>query len=388
MAFGPVFVSTVVLGITAVSTWALGPDRPAILPEGDYEPRRPAAMLYDDPDAESRRLDALRRATFRLDASELSRFEPPASQDLHDPLTAPVPACRFVVEPPSGTSPKFDCVFPGGEVVKVKYGRSPEIHAEAAATRLMQRLGYPADTVTILPRLRCYGCPRLPFLAMRLQAAFNLPLIPPGGHDDGYTDFEWVGVERKFPARPIETTDTEGWAWWELSRSDAPRAEVDALRLAAVFLAHWDNKSENQRLVCVDDMQAPGDVVSAGSATGDECRRPVAMLQDLGATFGPGKVNLARWSGMPIWQNRAECLVSMRALPFDGATFPDAVISEEGRALLAERLASIADGEIERLFSEARFPQFQAGTADERDLKAWTAAFRHRADQIINTRCA
>ena len=402
MATSPLLLSTVVIGITALSSWALRADQPAILPHGDFEPRRPATWLYEGSDADERRLDALRRATFRLDSIEAAAIQTPAAYATQDPLTAPVPACRFLTEPPSGTSPKFECVFDGGEVVKVKYGRSPEIHAEVAATRLLQRLGYPADNVTILPRLRCYGCPRLPFLAMRLQAAFNLSLMPDGGYDDGYTDFEWVGVERKFPARPIETPDQEGWAWWELPRSEAPRAEVDAMRLIAVFLAHWDNKSENQRLVCLDDTPAAYDVRPAaetdpdaespasatGGEPGGECQRPLAMIQDLGASFGPGKVNLARWRDMPIWHDRATCKVSMRALPFNGATFPDAVISEEGRALLAERLTALDDGAIERLFAEARFPQFQAGTADERDLKAWTGAFRHRADQIVNARCA
>src|SRR5206468_4506725 len=43
-----------------------------------------------------------------------------------------------------------------------------------------------------------------------------------------------------------------GWAWWELKDSEAPRADLDALRLLAVFLAHWDNKAGNQRLVCLD----------------------------------------------------------------------------------------------------------------------------------------
>lgn len=388
MALGPLLLSTVVLGITALSSWAIRADCPAILPDGDFEPRRPETRVYEGPDAAARRLDALARAAFRLDAIDVAAVETTASGASRDPLTDPIPSCRFVAEPPSGTSPKFDCVFDGGEVVKVKYGRSPEIHAEAAATRLMQRLGYPADTVTIVPRLRCYGCPRLPFLTMRLQAAFNLPLMPPGGHDDGYTDFEWVGVERKFAAPAIETADQKGWAWWELSRSEAPRAELDALRLAAVFLAHWDNKSENQRLVCLDTAPVAGETASRAHAVDGECQRPLAMLQDLGASFGPGKVNLARWRDMPIWQDRAACVVSMRALPFDGATFPDAVISEEGRALLAERLASITDDEIERLFAEARFPEFQVGTPEERDLKAWTDAFHRRAGQIVNARCA
>ena len=59
----------------------------------------------------------------------------------------------------------------GGEVVKVKYNRNPEIQAEVAATRLVSRLGFGADRVEIVPRLRCYGCPRFPFLTMRLLAA-------------------------------------------------------------------------------------------------------------------------------------------------------------------------------------------------------------------------
>jgi hypothetical protein len=48
---------------------------------------------------------------------------------------------------------------------------------------------------------------------------------------------------------------------------------------------------------------------------------------------------------------------------------------------------SISEAQIERLFSDARFPQFQAGTSDERDLTAWTAAFRDRVRQIADARC-
>ena len=35
------------------------------------------------------------------------------------------------------------------------------------------------------------------------------------------------------------------------------RADLDALRLLARVLAHWDNKSENQRLVCLDGPPRP-----------------------------------------------------------------------------------------------------------------------------------
>ena len=74
----------------------------------------------------------------------------------------------------------------------------------------------------------------------------------------GYTDFTWVALERKFPAPAIETATRSGWAWWEPRTRTRRAGEVDALRLLAVFLAHWDNKAENQRLVCLDDRVAAG----------------------------------------------------------------------------------------------------------------------------------
>jgi hypothetical protein len=80
-------------------------------------------------------------------------------------------------------------------------------------------------------------------------------------------------------------------------------------------------------------------------------------------------------------------MLSMRALPYQGATFEDVRVSEAGRALAASRLSTISDEQIERIFYEARFPQFQAGTDAERDLKAWTNAFKSRVNQIANVRC-
>ena len=162
--------------------------------------------------------------------------------------------------------------------------------------------------------------------------------------------------------------------WFELERSQAPRADLDALRLLAMFIAHWDNKSENQRLVCLDDLPAAPD---------QPCDRPLAMIQDLGSTFGPTKVNLARWRDMPIWRNRQHCQISMSDDPYEGATFTPAEISEEARQQLARPLASIGEEDVRRLFADARFPEFLSGTDDERDLEAWVHAFRHRVDQIV-----
>ena len=71
--------------------------------------------------------------------------------------------CRFLLTDASGTSPKFDCELPNGERVKIKYGENPEIQGEIAATRLLIALGFGADRVSLVPSVRCYGCPLSPF---------------------------------------------------------------------------------------------------------------------------------------------------------------------------------------------------------------------------------
>ena len=167
-----------------------------------------------------------------------------------------------------------------------------------------------ADEVAFVPRLRCHGCPAAPFvIAKVVEATHTAPLYEKALDYEDSHDFEWVVLERKFDARPIETEQLDGWSFHELDRIDqskggAPRAHVDALRLLAVFLAHWDNKAPNQRLVCL----------SRDWREGTPCRAPFAMIQDLGATFGPRKVDLEAWERADIFDDRARCRISMRRL--------------------------------------------------------------------------
>jgi hypothetical protein len=70
--------------------------------------------------------------------------------------------CHFQLSDLGGTTPKFRCALDDGSEVRVKYGFGSEIPAEAAATRLLAVLGFGADRVTLVERLRCYGCPREP----------------------------------------------------------------------------------------------------------------------------------------------------------------------------------------------------------------------------------
>jgi hypothetical protein len=343
------------------------------------EYREPAALHVESPRphaiwpmssgrASALRNDALLRAGVRVSADapaiDLDILEPPLE-------------CRFLADLPSGTSPKFDCVLPEGNVIKVKYGRNPEVAAEVAATRLVSALGYAADRMSITPRVRCYGCPRYPFLAMQLLHLTGLfGRFPTQGTENGYSDFEWAAIERRFEASAIELPERKGWAWWELSAVDpargATRTELDALRLLAVFLAHWDNKAENQRMVCLD---APG-------AIDRSCGRPLLMIQDLGATFGPPKANLARWQSTRIWADRNTCTVSMRALPYHGGTFPEVRITEGGRLDLLERLSALTPDQVRDLFRAARFPEHYSATDDDKDVEAWSDAFWQKVDQI------
>ena len=354
--------TAIIVVLAGVVSWVVAADSRGTIPAGEFSPHLTSSVTLSGSDAEQQRRAILRRAALKMSAPAL----PPSPSPL-PPADSVV--CRFLKDLPTGTSPKFDCVLDGGEVVKVKYSRNAEIHAEVAATRLLRALGYGADSVEIVPRLRCYGCPRYPFLTMRLLSIGAADgVFGARGYDGGYTDFEWVSIERKLPGAAVETAAHKGWSWWELDAIERPRADLDAFRLLAIFLAHWDNKAENQRLVCLDPA----------------CAEPLAMIQDVGATFGPLKVNLAQWHGLPVWRDRRTCAVSMKHLPFAGATFPDATISEAGRQQLARDLMAVADAELRAIFAAARFDDFQISTSDERDLDAWAAAFRHRRDQVLS----
>jgi hypothetical protein len=353
----------------AASSWLLATGHRAAAPLDPVAAKADARWPMAPEHARAIRNDALRRARTHIAVADVPRLD---LQTVGAPFS-----CRFVAEMPTGTSPKFDCTLRNGDVVKVKYGRNPEVAAEVAATRLLSALGYHADRMTIVPRVRCHGCPRHPFYAMHLLRLTGLhSRFPPHGDDEGYSEFEWVAVERKLEAMAVELPDSKGWAWWELDAVDpalgASRVDLDALRLVAVFLAHWDNKAENQRLVCLD----------TPTSADQPCQQPLLVLQDLGATFGPLKANLAGWRSAPLWTDRATCTVSMKSLPFGGGTFPDAAITEAARLRVAGQLSAISGSEVRGLFRAARFPEYYSTTNDEKDVAAWAAAFRMRVEEI------
>ena len=288
--------------------------------------------------------------------------------------------CRFVVREAGGTTPKFYCQLPDGRDLKIKYGRNnPELGAEVAATRLLEALGFGADRVLVVERVRCAGCPTFPFQALGCYERVGLQAacFPGGIDEDRIVEFDVAVVEQKLEGRVIESFEDQGWAWYELDRIDparggSTRAEVDAFRLMAIFLAHWDNKSTNQRLICPTGFDNPDGT----------CLQPLAIMQDVGATFGPLKIDLHHWRTGRIWKDGATCTVSMEHLPWQGATFPERQISEGGRQLLLGLLDQVRDDQLRALFEGSRVPSFDQVSGDARRVESWVEAFRDRVEQI------
>jgi hypothetical protein len=321
-----------------------------------------------------RREEALQRARFwkRTDPASANLGANPPDQS--GALARDTVVCRYLAREESGTTQKFRCSLEDGEVVKVKYGHTREVPAEVAATRLVSALGFGADRMYLVPRVRCYGCPRHPFQVMKVAAwAGWQRSLADSLSEDRYTDFRWAAVERHMEGVEISVGESDGWSWHELmdeAWSPEQRTELDALRLVAKFVAHWDNKAENQRLVCVGQKDAER-----------SCSASLAFIQDLGSTFGPEKADLEGWESTSIWADRSTCLVSMRELPYSGATFVDVRISEPGRQLAASQLQALGHEQIEALFRGARFAEFHRFGRSSR-TEEWVRVFKAKVQEI------
>ena len=344
--------------------------------------RRPPTVDFESEEWHARDRLIERAKVFVTPLPEIAKLDlsrPPNDPHPIDP--SQVVECRYVPKSPNATTPKFGCELPNGEVIKVKYGTTPERPGEVAATRLLAALGFGSDHVTMVPKLRCMGCPWRPFQVRRLAEMFFAgPLLDRVIDHDSPRDFEWVAVERKMAGRAIEVGPHEGWDWIELPRVDpakggATRAELDALRLTAIFLGHWDNKATNQRLICEE---GPGDTDPRAP-----CNRPFLLLQDVGATFGPTKVNHDRWAAMRIWADVPQCFVSLEKMPYHGGNFTPVQISDAGRRLLADRLTQLSEAQLRALFQSARFPEAESGEVTG-DVEMWVTTFRDKVRQIVD----
>jgi len=106
------------------------------------------------------------------------------------------------------------------------------------------------------------------------------------------------------------------------------------------------------------------------------------MIQDLGATFGPARVDLVNWRKTPVWRDRATCTISMSTLPYEGATFPERRVSEAGRVLLAGLLEQLSIRQLEDLFTASRITLYDAIDVEARSARAWVEVFLDKVKQI------
>ena len=299
----------------------------------------------------------------------------PSAQRIGEELT-----CRFAFpeKPLTGNTPKFRCEVRPDDVVKVKYGeKNGEVYAEIAASRLFWALGFKADRM-YPARVTCQGCPADPFAASKTDWHLGKP------RDVGRHVFDPAAVERPLPGSAIEAPGFEGWAWPELDKVNpraggAPRAQVDALKLLAVFVQHSDSKPEQQDLVC-----APGGV-KRDRAGNETCTSPWLVVKDLGATFGKAtalnnsKMDLDDWSGARIWREGAPCVGDLsRSLT---GSLENPRISEAGREFLASRLLLLSDQQIRDLF-RAAMAERRGGTVDD-----WVRVFKRKRDEIAQAHC-
>ncbi len=289
-----------------------------------------------------------------------------------------------------GFSPKFHCKLDSGEVVRVKY-QSREVFGEIAANRLLWALGFYADE-NYLVRIICLDCPQ------------KNPTSPSDDDVRGRMVIENATIERDFPGDTIEVLKDEGWKWSELDEVDekvggASRAQIDALKLLAVFIQHNDSKQEQQRLACFSqDIGSEEEKII--------CKQPVLMIQDLGATFGMGGPTVTASSSMYFrgWKSQniftqenpeePGCIGNLISADFaksDGLNNP--LISEAGRQFLADLLNQLTDKQIYDLFHVARADKLDEmiyvdGRKIPITIDDWVSAFKEKRQEINTHHCS
>ena len=320
------------------------------------------------------RADAIARAQVWMPTNVRARDirtgpEGPGAFPFHAAVT-----CTYSPKDLSGGSPKFACLR-GEDELKVKFGSAnAEVFGEVAATRLMWALGFGADRMYQVSVV-CKGCPS------------TLGGI---ARENDERLFDPANIERKMSGREFEPDSS--WSWDELDTIDekrgAPRAHRDALKLLAVFMQHTDTKPQQQRLMCLEN----------GKGTPGACERPFMMVSDVGLTFGKanftnanGKgMNYVAWAGTPVWKEDSAACVGNLPKSFTG-TLKDPVISEAGRAFLANLLTQLSDAQIRALFEVARVNlrlrdpgKASSGLAT---VQEWVDVFKRKRAEIVDRKC-
>jgi hypothetical protein len=255
----------------------------------------------------------------------------------------------------NGKTPKFMCELKGlaakksgkeakPKTIKFKYippgGENGEIWGEMIGTRILTALGFGSDE-EFYTKVNCYGCTDHPFKHPEVDQSTLVnprPFVP-------------VAVELKHKGIEMDMGTTQGFDASELltnlstdpERAKSQKVERDALRLMMAFMQHADDKTANQRMVCLN----------TDDKTGATCTGKVLLfLQDVGSTFGkglenpfvPNRADFAAWAKTPVWKNPATCEGRLQAILTGDHKSVNPTISEDGRMFLAKLLDGLVRG--------------------------------------------
>lgn len=292
--------------------------------------------------------------------------------------------CRFQDKKIGGTTPKFICVIPPADEAKVRYRlTNGKVYAAVTASRLAWALGFATDADYPV-RVTCLDCPSDPWAAKE-------PRLP-------QVIFERAVIERHPDMEMAVAGKESQWSFDELALVDpaqggATRAQIDALKLFAVFIQLTDNKAINQHLDCSRD------AVEKDAAGNKTCTKPLLALHDVGNTFGKGTLfgarttgsaNYEEWSQVPLWKDPVRCQGQLGA-NITHPTLKDPLISEAGRRFLAGLLAQLSDDQIRGLFEVGDMANRQWENPDDRErngtIDQWVAVFHARRDAVVNHTC-
>lgn len=290
------------------------------------------------------------------------------------------------LSPGSGTTPKFHCSVDGvtdedGEMVRYKVKphfkgqardkRNGEIYGEFLSSRFSKAVGFFADDNWVAD-VTCPDCEKS--LTSKFQGAPWNPFQPAAGIE--------LSLGKGIDANCDDKDTTSiSKALDKMMLADRSLAEIDAFKLWLAFIDHGDTKTDNQKYSCLKTVTRPD-----GSLA---CKEGQAVFypSDMGSTFGHAtssekKARLARWKEVvPIKVNsKGQCTTTAK----DAG---DPLISEEGRALLADQLQRLIDAEKARGTITGVFRASRNAERDEAP-EAWTAEFIRKANQIINARCS
>ena len=319
-------VALIALSFSGCASGRSGPDPDTKAPKGPHTLKKLSV---------EERQQVMERAQVwrQLNTSSLNLIRGPvlpASQRIPANVTC---TFEFPKKPLTGMTPKFLCDIGKGDVVKVKYGeKNGEVYAEVASSRLLWALGFQAD-VMYPTKVTCRNCPDDPFRA----SGEDWKRGNPGDTDTEV--FDPAVIERE-SGSAVEVPGYEGWAFPELDKigntpGGATRAQLDALKLLAVFIQHSDSKPGQQEIVCAEGRKRE-------DAKGNEtCAQAWLVIKDLGGSFGKAtlrntsKMKLSDWDSTVIWKDSKQCIGEMPR-SFTGS-LEDPKISEAGRSFLATR---------------------------------------------------